>query len=502
MTQTAGTQPTGHQSSNAPSSGAVPEAAPASPAVAAGAALPRSLTTPKIVFLVMAAIAPMSGIVGSTPLAFAIGDGAGVPATFVIAGLILLCFAVGYAAISRHVSSAGGFATYLGRALGRPAAVAAGFVAVIAYNSASAGCAGALGYFANLIGSAHHVHLPWTVWTAAALLIMAFMGYRRIDLSARVLAVLMVSESVILLLLTAAVVARRGAAAFPLESFEPRIVFAPGLGVALMFALISFVGFEIAALYGQEARDSRRSVPVATYCSVALITVFFALVSWAGVGAVGAGKVVGAANAQFGNLYFNLSDRYLDGAVTNIMQALLCTSLFGAMLGLHTVANRYLYTLGRERVLPRAVARIHPRHASPYRASLMNTIAIAVVCSAFAAARAQPYTNLATTMLALGTVGIVGLQAAVAICVPVYFRGKPDRHWWRTFTAPVLATVGLVGTMYLLLSKFRIVTGTANPVINALPWLFVAATIVGFGTAIHISRHDSSRYRAIAADPE
>ncbi|WP_234377077.1 APC family permease [Streptomyces sp. TP-A0356] len=442
--------------------------------------LRRTLTTPKIVFLVVAAAAPMAGVVGSVPLAYAIGNGAGVPATFVLAGLTLLCFSFGYAAMSRRIVNTGGFYTYIERGLGRPLAVAGGLIAVVAYSAAVAGVAGALGYFAELVAASHGLHVSWTVWTAGGIALATFMGYRQIDLSARLLAVLMITEVAVLVLLGVSIVAHRGAGALPATSFSPHTVFAPGLGVALMFALISYVGFEAAALYGEESRTPQRSVPVATYTSVILITAFFALMSWVGVGGVGTGRLTHAAETQLGDLFFNLSDRYLGGGVTAVMQVLLCTSLFGALLGLHTAANRYLFALGRERVLPAALSRTHRRHGSPHLASLTQIAVTALVCAAFALAGAHPYTNLATTMLGFGTVGIVALQAAVSLSVVVFFRADSQRHWWRTIVAPLLAAVGLVGTLVLLLSKFALVTGSTSPFVNRLPWLLVVIAVGGY----------------------
>ena len=77
--------------------------------------LDRSLTTTRIVFLVVAAAAPLAAMIGTVPLAFAIGTGAGVPAVFVFAGVTLLLFSVGYAAMSRHIVHAIG-ALYLCKA--------------------------------------------------------------------------------------------------------------------------------------------------------------------------------------------------------------------------------------------------------------------------------------------------------------------------------------------------------------------------------------------------
>jgi hypothetical protein len=56
----------------------------------------------QIVFFVIAAAAPLTGMLGIIPVDIRLGNGAGVPGAFVIADLILLVFSVGYAAMSRH----------------------------------------------------------------------------------------------------------------------------------------------------------------------------------------------------------------------------------------------------------------------------------------------------------------------------------------------------------------------------------------------------------------
>jgi len=463
-----------------------------------GPALGHSLTTSKIVFLVVAAAAPMSGVVGSVPLAFAIGNGAGVPLTFGLAGLTLLCFSVGYAAMSQRIVNTGGFYTYIAHGLGRRVAVAGGLVAVVAYNAAVIGVTGAFGYFADLVAGSHGLHLHWTVWCGLGIALTGWLGYRRIDLSARLLAVLMISEVAVLVLLGAAIVVDRGAGAFPAVAAQPATVFAPGLGVALMFALISYVGFEAAALYGEETRNPRRSVPLATYVSVVLITVFFAVISWTAVGGIGPDRLTGAAHAELGDLFFNLAGHYLGGAVTTAMQVLLCTSLFGAMLGLHNAANRYLFVLGRERVLPGRLGAVHPRHRVPHRASLTQTAITVLVCAVFAVAGLHPYVNLTTTMLGLGTVGIVGLQGAVTVSVLAFFRGRPDRHVWRTVLAPVLALIGLAAAMVLLLGNFALVTGTDSALVNQLPWLLVLVAAFGAGYAWRLKVRSPERYAMLA----
>ena len=78
----------------------------------------RKLSTSRIVFLVVAAAAPLAAMVGNVPLALKLGNGPGLPGAFVLATVVLLeqttpaiearrahCFA---AAEHRHAQSAVG----------------------------------------------------------------------------------------------------------------------------------------------------------------------------------------------------------------------------------------------------------------------------------------------------------------------------------------------------------------------------------------------------------
>jgi amino acid transporter len=464
--------------------------------------LRRALTTPKIVFLVVAAAAPAAAMVGTVPLAFAIGNGVAVPAAFAFAALTLLCFSVGYAAMSRWVVNTGGFYTYLARGLGRPPAAGGAFVAVLSYSAVTIGLVGAFSYFAQLTAAAHGLNLPWPVWAAVVIVVLAVLGYHEIELSARLLAVLMLAEVAVLVVLDLAILGHRGAAALPAASFSPHAFLSPGLGVAMMFAFMSFIGFESAALYGEEAREPRRSVPLATYISVIVIGVFYTLTSWAAVGGVGTDRLVETAQRDLGNVFFNLSGQYVGPVAAEVLQVLVCTSLFAAVLALHNGAGRYLFALGRERVLPASLGRVHPRHGTPHRASLVLSVVTTVVVGGFALAGLDPYVNLSTSMVGLGTLGIVVLQAAAALSVVGFFRRRPDRHWWRTLLAPLLGLAGLLTAVVLLVANFALITGTKATVVNLLPLTLVLAAAGGVGYAMWLRRNRPGRYAALAAETE
>ena len=71
-----------------------------------------SLGLISVTFMVISAAAPLTGVAGAVPIAFLLGNGVGVPATFAFMTLVMLAFSAGYVAMSRHVRNAGAFYAY------------------------------------------------------------------------------------------------------------------------------------------------------------------------------------------------------------------------------------------------------------------------------------------------------------------------------------------------------------------------------------------------------
>ena len=180
-----------------------------------GTSQARLLTTRKIVFLVVAAAAPMAAMVGNVPLALLRGNGIGLPSAFVVASVVLVCFAVGYATMSKRVLNSGAFYTYVARGLGKPTGIATAYVALVGYAALAMGLAASFGYFTDLVMQSEGIDLPWGLYTAVAVGIVALLGYRSADLAAKVLGVLMVSEFAVLIVLDLGILGDSSSRALP-----------------------------------------------------------------------------------------------------------------------------------------------------------------------------------------------------------------------------------------------------------------------------------------------
>jgi len=445
----------------------------------------------QIVFFVIAAAAPLTGMLGIIPVDIRLGNGAGVPGAFVIAGLILLIFSVGYAAMSRHVVNAGAFYAYLAQGLGPHFGVGGAFVAVVSYTTMQVGVYALFGFFSTVIvNPLFGVQWPWFAYSVVAIALVQLLGVRKLDLSGWVLGLFISLEMGILLALSLSIVGHGGGPqGFNLRPFAPRAVFGGHPGIAIMFALASFVGFEATAIYGEESRNPTRTVPLATYAAVSIIMVFFSFTTWAIISSYGADHVVAAAFADPGNFWFAKSDEYLGRVGTGIMRALLLSSIFACLLAFHNTITRYLYALGREGLLWGFLAGIHPRHQSPYKASYVQTGSAVVGLLGAVLSGADPLTVVFSWTSALATIGIVGLQFLVSAAVIVFFqRNGLDKRIWNSLVAPVLGMAGLGYAMYLLVVNLPALSGSEDRLVRSFPWIMLAVMLLGMGISLGFSR--------------
>ncbi|MEM5449521.1 APC family permease [Paraburkholderia guartelaensis] len=445
----------------------------------------------QIVFLVISAAAPLTGMLGAVPPAISLGNGAGIPGAFVIAGVVLLVFSVGFASMSRHIVRAGAFYAYITAGFGRPVGMAGALVALLSYTSIQIALYGLFGFFCTVVlGPLLHSSLPWYAYSFACLVVVQFTGIRGIDLNSRLLGVLMCLELGILLLLSLAIVIHHGGPdGLTLAPFSPRHVFSGHLGIAVMFALASFIGFEATAIYGKECRDPKVTVPRATYVSVTLILVFFAFVTWAIVCAYGISNVTDVATKQPGDFWFIQSTKYLGGAMTTTMSFLLLSSIFASLLSFHNTIVRYIQALAGEGILPAVLDRLHPKYGSPYLASYLQTLSVAVPVGLFVLAGSDPFNIVFSWGSALGTIGIVMLQAVTSFSVAAFFRAtKKDTRLWHAFLAPVLGGCGLLSIGIVLIGNLDALAGSDSPVVRAFPWVVLAVALIGVLIAFVLKR--------------
>ena len=85
---------------------------------------------------------------------------------------------------------------------------------------------------------------------------------------------------------------------------------------------------------------------------------------------------------------------------------LFLTSMFAALLSFHNGVARYLFALGRERVLPAALSRVGTRSGGPVAGSLAQSALALVVVAVFALSGADPVLQMFTWLSGTAAVGV------------------------------------------------------------------------------------------------
>ena len=454
-----------------------------------------------IVFLVLAAVAPLTGIVVVASLAIALGNGGGAPVAFFGVAVVLLLFAIGYGKMSAELVNAGGFYAFVVKGLGRPAGLAAGFIAMLGYNFFVVGTIGTSGFFMQLvIADMTGFDMHWFLWGLASIVVCYLMALRGVHFSSKVLGVSLVLETLILVIFDVAVLFKTG---YDFSAFSPDAVSSGSLSIGLLLAATGFLGFEATALFSEEAKTPLRTVPRATYLAICAIGVVLGVTTWAVVSATGvsAAQDQSLAHLATGDLIFSLSQDYLGGFMTDVMTWLLLVSLFAAMLAFHNSATRYLFALGRARILPSTLANTRSS-GSPSVAGTAQALFAIVVAGAFAVAGMDPITTLVPSMLGFGTLCILVLQTLAALSIIVYFRRKGDPRWGSTFVAPGLGFVGLAFIVVLAIGNFETVAGSDATVVQLLPFLLVVALVGGLGYAVYLRSSAPEVYQGLTTDLE
>lgn len=487
-----------------------------SPTVAAtraGAASERrKLGVPAVAFLIIAASAPLTVIAGGVTSTFSVTHVAGVPVSFLLLAAALAIFAIGYAAMSRFINNAGAFYAYVAQGIGRPAGVGASLIALVAYNMMQIGIWGMFGFQVSmLVAEKTGLDMPWWVGVLAGIAIVGVMGVNRVDLSAKVLGVLVALEFLVVIVFDVVAFANP-ASGFSTEPLSPASLFVPGVGAVFAFGVAAFMGFEQAAIYGEESKDPRRTIPRATFIAVAVIGVFYALSSWALALGIGVDKIVdpGGITAEEAGppLFFGFVAQNMGTIWVDIMSVLFITSIFAALVSFHNAVARYLFSLAREGVLPAKLASVRASSGAPWVGSLTQTVVAAVVVLIFAVAEGgwdpasgpYPVITLFTWLTNTGALGLVLLMAVVSIAVIGYFRKDPRGVGVGSrLIAPLVAAAALAVIFVIIISNFDVLLGQSESTATTfvLPAIAILPGVIGVIWAYSIRRRKPEVYARI-----
>lgn len=458
------------------------------------------MSTFDIVFTVLAFNAPLSVFAGYLTVVIGYANGLGAPMTYFLAGAVVLVFAVGFTTMSKHLPNPGAFYAYITAGLGRPLGLGAAFLALASYvflyvSSLIYGGTALTSLVKDTLGGPD---LPWWEYNIVLIVIVGVLGYFRITLSAKILTVAMCLEVVIIVIYDAVVTFQGGSEGYTSAPFHPDNVFSGSIGLAALFGIGMFSGFEATAVFREEARSPETTIPRATYITIGVVAVLYAVTSFAIILGVGPSTVVGASAADPVGTVMGSVDVYLGKLGQDIAMVLLCSSIFAAVLAMHNITARYLFSMGRDRVFPRQLGRVHGSHGSPHVSSVVTT-AIASIFLAGLLVTGADGNALYAKLAGIALYALIMLLLLTSAAIPAYFWLRPGHGFspLKTIVAPVLAGIGFIVALILATQNSAFLVGGSTTAARALIAFFYAMVGLGAGYALILRRTRPEVYARI-----
>jgi amino acid transporter len=288
--------------------------------------------------------------------------------TWVVTSVIVLSFALGISWLSRRFATTGGLYGLAARAGGRPGGFSVMTAHVLALLLAGPACAlGSAIYldaWLERVGlSAAHPALVISLLTVLVVAANAWLCYREVKLSARLLLAIEFATVGVIIILFCVVLAKA-----PGGIIDSRQLRFGGMNVSSIleaggFAVFALAGFENVVTLGREARNPRRAIGLAMTGSIVGLGLLYVFASYVIVlGFKGISFASSAAPLD------TLASRNGVGWLGYLIDLGVAVSFFGSSLGIMAGTSRTVYTLARDRVLPRRLAAVHATHRTPVAA--------------------------------------------------------------------------------------------------------------------------------------
>jgi amino acid transporter len=409
------------------------------------------------------------------------------PLAVLFAMIAVLFTAYSMSQLARHLPSAGGMYTYVGRGLGSFPGWLMAWSFALAEPLIMPILLGGFGFYGAIFLSSYlsiEFELAWIVLAVLCGLVVWLLNYRGIALSARTGVVLGIIEIAIFLLISALLIVN--------AEQNTLSVFVPGeAGVlpafqGMIFCLLAFIGFEAVAPLGEEAREPRSTIPRAVIWSAVLVGLFYVFNMYAATVYFGPDNMGDFLAANEGDPWGGMATEVLGTLGGLLVIFAILNSCVANANASATAATRSLFAMGRSSLISRWFAAVHPEYRSPVNAVHFQAVLGIVVAVGLGLVLANdPFEGAAglNVYVWLGTlVGLLfaGMYIAVNLACIGYFlgEGRAEFNPLKHVVVPVLGVIAMIPAVLAVIGgvTIPILDIELAPYENSLRW---TAPVVG-----------------------
>jgi amino acid transporter len=285
------------------------------------------------------------------------------------------------AQLSKHMSSAGGYYTYVSRALHPRLGFLTSWMYIL-YSPVTGGpVAGFFGFIVQgELKSNWNIDVPWLWWVTILVFcpLTAYLQWRGIKLSARFMLITGGLEMIIVMALAiTGFIDPPTGTGITLNVFNPSFIPAgEGFALAVVFTVQGLTGWEASAPLAEETKNPRRNVPLSVYLSIILIGSFLVIVFWGVI--TGFGNDASAITGSQELPALALAHRVWGAGWIIILIAFLNSAL-AVQIACANVGTRMWYGMARSGSFPKQLAKVDPVRKTPVNAILLEMVVNAAV---------------------------------------------------------------------------------------------------------------------------
>ena len=410
--------------------------------------------------------------------------GRAVPLVFVLATVSILFVSYAFIRLTSYFNHAGSVYALSGATLGPRAGFFSGWALLGTYLCFTAGSTAEVGLFGQeFLASSGLPEVDWLVIALIAAALIWLLAYGDVRVITRAL-LSMEGLTVALILVLVVVIFTRifgggapGDQEFTLSAFAlPGGVDFGRVGLATVFGILAFAGFEGAASLGEETDNPRRNIPRAIAAAVVTMGVFYVIVMLAqtlgfGVDETGTESFAGA-SSPLGEL----STDYIGPGMAAAINFGVMVSAFASALGTATAGSRMLFALCRDGFLSRRLGDTSPRTGAPANA-LAAVMVIGI--TTFVVLRVGGVSAV-NAFFYPATVGVLTLLVAYIVtnagALRFLFLSRRVPTWEAVFP--------MIGLAILIYVIYKNVYPPPDYPFNIFPYIAGAWILVGLGSVL------------------
>jgi amino acid transporter len=338
-----------------------------------------SIGLPQALVMSVATMAPIAAIFFNTIPASGVA-GAAMPLSFVFGLIAALLVANAIARFARELASAGSLYTYVSHGLGTNVGFFTGWVFVLFYAVVAPFIFSILGAtVSSVLQSITGMAISWVVFYVIGAGVVFTLSYVGIRQSLNLDLTFLFYEIGVALALALTIILKLGShfvSTVPF-SFSSSPTGTGGVFFGMVFAVLSFIGFEASATLGEETRNPKRNIPRAIFGSVILIGVFYVFMAY--VATMGYGLKNMAKFSSDPNPFSTIAIHFWGPHLAYLVDIAGIIGLFACALAGHNASVRVMYAIGREGFLSKALGTTHPVRQTPAKAIMVQTAFTIVV---------------------------------------------------------------------------------------------------------------------------